>query len=142
MSRFIQFLLTASALLTGFSGNSAEESSAVLQTEKDQLRLKVMADFTENAGAQQKLSQTPVVYYTVPALSNYKRTALTYPEDGTPNGVLQAVAARGEFYPMSLVFYSFEDFDSVQIKISDLQGKSGTIPAERIDAAIVKVWVQ
>lgn len=50
MSRFIQFLLTASALLTGFTGNSAEESSAVLQTEKDQLRLKVMEDFTINAG--------------------------------------------------------------------------------------------
>ena len=146
MNRFIQFLLTASALLTGsISGSGTEMQVENIQDQKEQLRLKVTADFPENSredAGKTVRNSSPIVHYTVPPLSNNKRTALFYPEDGIPDGTLQGVAARGEFIPLSLVLYSFEDIESVQIKISDLSGKTASIPSDRIDAAVVKIWVQ
>ena len=49
------------------------------------------------------------VYYAVTPMSNIKRTALTYPEDGKLEDSLYAVCAQGEYEPLSLVLYSGED---------------------------------
>ncbi len=81
-------------------------------------------------------------YYTVPAMSNVKRTMHTYPVDGTLGGPVRIVAAKGEFEPASVVFYPFANAGKVELKVSELVGKNGKIPASALDVKVVKVWYQ
>jgi len=82
------------------------------------------------------------VHYTVPPLSNIKRTPSTYPTDGKLGAPVRIVAAKGELEPASIVLYPFRDCQRVELEISDLTGTNGVIPKTTIDAKIVKVWYQ
>ncbi len=84
----------------------------------------------------------PLVYYTVPAMSNIKRTMHTYPEDGAMGGPVRVVAAQGEFEAASVVLYPFADAGKVELKVSDLVGKNGRIPASAVDLKVIKIWYQ
>ncbi|MBE2203543.1 MAG: hypothetical protein IAE94_04330 [Chthoniobacterales bacterium] len=81
-------------------------------------------------------------YFVVPPMSNVKRTETTFPEDGVLGGTVRIIAARGEFEPASVVFFPFADAKKVEIKVSDLTGKKGKIPASAVDVKIVKIWYQ
>lgn len=105
---------------------------------KQLLEKKVAADV-----AKAKLSASvPFVYYTVPAMSNNRRNLYSYPEDGMLGGTLSFIQAQGEFESGSFVIYPYADAKSVTLKVSDLKGKNGVIPAANIDVRIVKIWVQ
>ena len=96
------------------------------------------------AGSKDKLKgiSGSLVYYTVQPMSNIKRTMYTYPEDGTLAGPVRIVAAKGEFEPASFVIYPFSDAAKVELKVSDLVGKNGKIPASAVDVKIIKIWYQ
>lgn len=85
---------------------------------------------------------SPVAVYTVPAMSEVKRLADTFPEDGTLFGKLSWIASRGEFEPASFVMYSMKDEDGVIIDASDLVCGNEKIPASAIDFRVVKLWYQ
>ena len=79
------------------SGPAVEQQKAALlkQVQKDDIN--------------ELLKERGFVYYAVTPMSNIKRTALTYPEDGKLEDSLYAVCAQGEYEPLSLVLYSGED---------------------------------
>ncbi len=83
------------------------------------------------------------VYYTVTPMSNIKRTALTYPDDGMFEGSLQVVAAQGEFEPASVVLFGDRNLNGMDVSVSDLKNKDGKrIPGTNVDVKLVKIWVQ
>jgi hypothetical protein len=83
-----------------------------------------------------------LVHYTVPAMSNIKRLMHTYPTDGKLAGPVRIVAAKGEFEPATFVLYPFSDAAKVELKVSDLAGKNGRIPASAVDVKVIKIWYQ
>jgi len=123
-----------SALL--FSGTVAEPVAATKE-----LTARVQADITASTEKRAKMSDR-FVYYTVPAMSNIKRTMTAYPEDGTLAAPVRIVAAQGEFESASVVFHPFSNASKVELKVSDLIGKSGKISASAVDVKVVKVWYQ
>ena len=130
--------LAALELKSREANKSADpESKKELEREIDSA-LKVVNDV---ADANSNLAG-PVAYYSVPAMSNIKRTQHTYPEDGTLGGAVRMVAAKGEFEAASLVLYPFASAGKVELKVSDLVGKNGKIPASAVDLKIVKIWYQ
>jgi hypothetical protein len=94
------------------------------------------------AASQDKRADVSFAYYAVPPMSNIKRLTHTYPEDGKLSGSIRIVAAKGEFEPASFVIYPFADAGKVELKVSDLVGKNGKIPASAVDVKIIKIWYQ
>lgn len=105
------------------------------------LKEKVLQDVTASTEPRARMSKL-FAYYVVPAMSNLKRIQDTHPEDGTLGGPVRILAAQGEFEPASVVFFAFKDAEKVELKVSDLTGKNGRIPASAIDVKVVKVWYQ
>ena len=133
--------------LTALERKSREENASADPQGKKELEreidsaLKVVNDVADAKGNLPVMAG-PVAYYTVPAMSNIKRTQHTYPEDGTFGGAVRMVAAKGEFEASSLVLYPFAAAGKVELKVSDLVGKNGKIPASAVDLKIVKIWYQ
>ena len=75
-----------------------------MEQQKESLLKQVEKDDTGKV-----LKDRGFVYYAVTPMSNIKRTALTYPEDGKLEDSLYAVCAQGEYEPLSLVLYSGDD---------------------------------
>jgi len=94
------------------------------------------------AASGKKPGPASYVYYTVPPMSHLKRTHDTYPEDGRLSAPIRIVAAKGEFEPASIVFFPFASATKVELKVSDLQGEKGRLPASAVDVKVVKVWYQ
>lgn len=87
--------------------------------------------------------KAPLAYYAVPAMSDIKRLSDIYPSDGTPFGELEAIAAKGEYEPVSFMIYPKADFNKFELKASDLKSASGAvIPASAVDLKLVKIWYQ
>lgn len=105
---------------------------------KQLLATKVAKDLASH----QDLAKAPFVYYSVPAISNIRRNLYTYPVDGTLNGPLNFIQAKGEFESGSFVIYPNIDVKQIQLKATDLKGKNGVIPASDVDIRLVKIWVQ
>lgn len=132
-NRGTQWAVLIATLLSGVVSESAaatKESAA-----------RVQADVVASPEKRAKMSDR-FVYYAVPAMSNLKRTMTTYPEDGALAAPIRIVAAQGEFESASVVFYPFSNASKVELKVSDLTGKSGKIPASAVDVKVVKVWYQ
>ncbi len=93
--------------------------------------------------ADAKQPGAALALYTVPAMSANKRMPDVYPEDGKAFAPLSFIASRGEFEPASFLLYPTKDqADPATISVSDLRGKTGTIPASAIDLRVVKPWFQ
>lgn len=84
----------------------------------------------------------PIVSYVVPALSGIRRLPDVVPTDGRATKNINVIAAQGEFEPASFVVFALQDFAKVELKASDLIGKSGQIPSSAIDLKVIKVWYQ
>ena len=110
-------------------------------SETRSLTERVRKDVAASTEPQAKMSKI-FAYYVVPPMSNLKRTQDTYPGDGILGGPVRIIAAQGEFEPASVVFFSFENAKSVELKVTELRGKNGRIPASAIDVKVVKVWYQ
>ncbi|MCG3148623.1 MAG: hypothetical protein PCFJNLEI_02068 [Verrucomicrobiae bacterium] len=110
---------------------AAQEVAIALQVAKDLA-----------ANPQLVRPTVPFITYTVPAVSNTKRTQFAYPVDGSLAAPIQLVVAQGEYEPAAVVFYPFVAAQRVELQVSDLVGKQGKIPAVAVDLKIVKVWYQ
>ena len=107
---------------------------------KIEIAEKVKAD---DRGGKGVLDSRGFVYYAVAPMSNIKRTALTYPEDGKYEGTLQITAAQGEFEPASVVLFANKDLENVNVTVSDLKSKTGAaISAGNVDVKLIKIWYQ
>lgn len=100
---------------------------------------KVAADLKK---APKQWQKAPVLYYAVEAMSDIKRLPDLYPVDGRLAAPLDIVAAKGEFEPASFVVYPQKNVDKFELRVSDLKGKGGKIPASAIDLKLVKIWYQ
>jgi len=103
--------------------------------EKAALQVRVNRDISQTKPAD-------VYYYTVNPMSNIRRTAFTYPEDGVLGGSLNVIAAKGEFEPASFELYSPENLKGVSVSVSPLTDGVNSLPADCADVSVVKVWVQ
>lgn len=120
------------------NGVAAEQDA---KKEAAAVKERVNKDIAASKDPSAKISQL-FAYYVVPPMSNIKRTQFQYPEDGVLGGPIRIIAAKGEFEPASVVFFPFADAKKVEVKVSDLKGKNGTIPSSAIDLKIIKVWYQ
>lgn len=123
-------------LLVGAVGRLSAEANP-----RSAAETRVRADIAQSAEKRAAVFDR-FAYYTVPAMSNVKRTMDTYPVDGTLAAPVRIVAAKGEFEPASVVLYPFSDAAKVELKVSDLVGKNGKLPGASIDVKVVKVWYQ
>ena len=74
------------------------------------------------------------VHYAVPAMSNVQRLPDAYPADGIPGGTNRIVLAKGEYEPVSILLYAFEDLGKVQLTVGELKSETGAVfPAEDLD---------
>lgn len=128
-------LLGAGCLAGTLSASSPSPQTAA------PLTARVRQDVAASTQPGAKLSRL-FAYYVVPPMSNIKRTQTTYPEDGVLGGPIQILAAQGEFEAASVVFFPFADAQKVEVKVSNLTGKNGVIPASALDAKVIKVWYQ
>lgn len=117
-------------IIAASSGAQSKENAA-----------RVSAAVASSSEERAKMSDR-FVYFTVPAMSNVKRTMTTYPDDGALAAPVRLIAARSEFESASFVFYPFADAAKVELQVSDLVGRNGKIPASAVDLKVVKVWYQ
>lgn len=84
-----------------------------------------------------------VFYFAVEPMSEIMRLEDVFPADGKFNSTLRAVAARGEYEPVSFQLFSLKDRKDVTLAASGLRSKEGSaIPAENVDLKVVKIWYQ
>ena len=79
--------------------------------------------------------------YTVRAITN--RRILPTPEP--PESISRTLAfraCRGEYSPASFVAYSLEGTVLLEVRVSDLEGPQGVVPADAVDVRTVKCWYQ
>ena len=135
----VALLLSLTATLSG----AADETATFRQrydldaARTRQNKARVAADFKEA-----KISPANLAVYVIPPLSATKRMPDVYPEDGALYAPLSWIACRKEFEPASFLLFADKDQDAVTLKVSDLKGKAGRIPASAIDLRVVKLWYQ
>lgn len=105
-------------------------------TEKQKINaVRVSKDFPE--------SNSPVLMYSVPAMSETQYLPDAYPFDGSAGKGFEIISAQNEYEPGSVVLYAVKDMGKVQFKVSDLKdGKGNVFPKENLDLKTVKVWYQ
>jgi hypothetical protein len=85
----------------------------------------------------------PLACYAVPAMSDRMRLADAYPADGALFAPVRVIATPGEYEPASFVVYPLADVGKATFTVGALkQANGGTIPADRLDLRVVKVWYQ
>lgn len=133
--------LALCALCLGAVSTAASTADTVWSAQKARARMvmpanaaRVRADWS--AGG---LPESRVVWYDVPAMSDVMRIPDAYPVDGVAGGTVGATLAQGEFEAASFELFSFDDIDSVELKLSDMKGPGGTLAA---DLRVVKCWFQ
>lgn len=132
------------------SGVLSEQSHAAEKRQNYQIEpaiakknAELVANDLNRTPADSVWRNAPAVYYVVSPLSDIKRLPELYPVDGILGGSLDYLIARGEFEPGSFLVYAKQNVDKLELKVSDLKSKSGTvIPASALDAKLVKVWYQ
>ena len=81
-----------------------------------------------------------LAYVTVPVTD---RRILPSPDPPkTVSREIRIRACRGEFEPASFVVYSPRRPATLEVKVSDLRGSGGAIPASAVDVRSVKCWYQ
>lgn len=84
----------------------------------------------------------PWELYTLPALTSERSPLHGIPANGTKDGEIRLVAARGEFEPGSFLLVPSADAARVEVKAGALIGPGGEIPAANVDVKVVKQWYQ
>jgi len=87
-------------------------------------------------------ASAPLVAFGVPALSSIKRMPHTLPTDGVAGRMIPAVAARGEYSPLSFVVAPLTNIDKLEVRASALVSGQNRIDASRVDLKVIKVWYQ
>lgn len=105
-------------------------------TEKQKINaVRVAKDFAE--------IKSPVLVYSVPAMSETQYLPDAYPFDGTAGKGFGIISAQKEYEPGSVVLYATEDMGKLQFIVSDLKSKEGNVfPKSALDLKTVKVWYQ
>ncbi len=80
--------------------------------------------------------------FTVPAISNVRILPTAAVVPGEPGVPLEISACRGEYEAASFVVLPLTDVQGLVVETEAAVGDAGTIPAERIDVKLVKVWYQ
>ena len=98
-------------------------------------------------------SEAVVKWYTVDPMGETPYLPDKAPAGGVEGGMLQIVAAKGEYEPCSVVLMSDRDLGKVKVEVEDLkqvekisggiERETGVIfPRSKIDLKTVKVWYQ
>lgn len=87
--------------------------------------------------------KSDILHFTVRPMSEIMRLGDVYPTDGLFNAPIRALAAQGEYEPMSFQLFALNGKKDVTFKISDLKDKKGNVlPAKQLDMKVVKIWYQ
>ena len=141
MSRNTALLAWTAALgnkLDGLKRDPLAKTSAWKGVLRDIANAAVIAERSRTA--KPGIVGKPVTAFTVPPISQEMRMTYALPEDGVLTGELQVFAAQGEYESASFVVIPFAPVKAFEIKLSDLAGPGGRIPASAVDAKLVKRW--
>ena len=86
------------------------------------------------------IADQPVTVYAVPPASQALFLPYDLPEVGRLSNKIELFAAQGEFESASIVVVPFKAIKNFTIKLGDLKGKAGTLPATNVDLKLVKRW--
>ncbi len=86
---------------------------------------------------------SPMVWFDVPAMSEYQRLPDLFPVDGEALKPVRIIMAQEEYEPGSFVVYPLKDLGKVQLSLSEFKTAEGTVfPDSGLDLKVVKVWYQ
>lgn len=125
-------LVATASEATNESGMAIEKSLAYA--------LKLGTDI--QAAGNSLWANSPMVVYSVPALSPEKRLPDIVPSDGKISDQIMVVSAQNEYEAASFVLVPLADVSALTFTVQDLQGDSGNIPASAVDMHVVKTWYQ
>jgi hypothetical protein len=117
-----------------------EKQEAVDRTQA-QKKLATLRQAIESLPADQR-AKAQLVAWGVPAISSIKRMPDTVPADGVAGKMIPAVAARGEYSPLSFVVAPLKDIAKLEVRATDLKSGRHTISDKQVDVKIIKVWYQ
>ncbi|MGE5430856.1 MAG: T9SS type A sorting domain-containing protein [Syntrophomonadaceae bacterium] len=80
--------------------------------------------------------------YSMPATLHQELTGKNTPATITPISKMSVRVARGEFESLSLFIQPKAQINNIKFNWTDFKNGSMTIPANRMDVSIVKVWYQ
>lgn len=87
-------------------------------------------------------AQASVAAFGVPAISSLKRMPDVIPTDGVAGRMIPAVAAKGEFAPLSFVVAPLTNIDKLEVRATNLTSNGKRIDAAQVDVKVIKVWYQ
>ena len=94
----------------------------------------------ELPAAKGDVASGPVTAYTVDPFGQERLMPYELPENGRLSGVLDVVAAQGEYEDGSLYVVALQPVKSFTIKVSELKCGARAFPSENIDVKLVKRW--
>ncbi len=92
------------------------------------------------ADASGTVADKQLTIYTTPATSQALFLPYELPGVGNLTNKLELFAAQGETESASIIVVPFAPLKKFTIKINDLKGQAGVIPATNIDPKLVKRW--
>jgi len=103
------------------------------------LKRKHAAKIAANLAAFSGIKE-PLALYAVPATSNEPYLPYDRPTIGTLTNVATLVTAPGEQESLSFVAFAKKPLTVKAVRVADLVGKTGRIPAKNVDTRLVKRW--
>jgi len=139
------------AAVKGQAPPSLQRLGALLEVGQDAVRrLEEAKGYLDGTIARREVAQQmrklarpgqQLLAYSVRAITN--RQILPIPRvPEVVSDTLSLRACRGEYEPASFVVYPLENSVRLQVRVSDLTGPAGTIPAKAVDIRAVKCWYQ
>jgi hypothetical protein len=120
--------------LTRAGANSAKQLLAKLEAIQPTCRS--LADYAAAHPA------SPYIPWIAGPISNNHVLPEKFPVPGIAGTALSVTACAGEYEPVSVSLYAFEDLHDVTANCSDARSGESTFPSSQIDVRIVKCWWQ
>jgi len=80
--------------------------------------------------------------FLLPAITNERVIPRRWPTHVQPGRTMKLTACPDEYESGSFGIYALADLKGLGLRVTDLEGPAGTVPAGAVDLRVVKVWYQ
>ncbi|MCU7494372.1 MAG: hypothetical protein HF311_02780, partial [Ignavibacteria bacterium] len=106
------------------------------------LTLQIFAQSNNESASASNTAAALLDVYSMPATLHQELTGKNTPATITPISKMSVRVARGEFESLSLFIQPKGQINNIRFNWTDFKNGAATIPANRLDVSIVKVWYQ